>query len=538
MLTIVPVARNRLIEAMGDGLLVLDSQGRVADINQSGQQIFATTFKTAFAQPLVTLVPNLATILNTAEHAGTASAELTIGTGPTARTYDVRRQPLHNRNGRQTGCLVVLRDISQRKHDEAELRSQRELFAGLAAVAQAAAARPTLRETLRGVLNTSAALVGAAQGSIFLISVDLTIFESISTHSQEAQAIDHFRIERMLAEGLAGWAVRRREVVLADDITTDPRWLSLNGEAGSAMAVPILEHDQVLGVITLLHPERSFFHDEHARLMRAVAMQIALAVRNAQMYESQRELAERAEAASRAKSAFLATMSHELRTPLNAILGYSQLIGEELKGAGYERLRSDLDQITTAGKHLLTLVNDVIDFARLEAGQVRPNLEPVDLDTLVAHVIADARALALQNGNTISLECAELGLVMTDLVKLRQILMHLLMNACKFTTGGAVTLRLRRQEDKRLPHATSILIEVIDTGVGITAEQIDQLFIPFTQGDMGRTRRHGGMGLGLALCQQLCHLLGGTIGVTSTPGQGSTFTVILPDEPVEGATYM
>ncbi|MBX0330576.1 GAF domain-containing protein [Oscillochloris sp. ZM17-4] len=535
LLTIVPVARNRLIEEMGDGVLVLDDAGRVADINPVGQQIFAAAFGAAVAQPLAAVAPQLAALLAAPERADDALQELTLGAGAGARTYDVRRKALRNRRGQQTGCLIVLRDITERKRGEAELRAQKDLFAGLAAVAQAAAARPTLRETLRGVLETSAALVGTSRGSIFLLAEDLSVFESIRLQSSAAPyEVERAVITRVLVDGLAGWAVRQREVAIIDDTTRDPRWLQLEGAAGAAMAVPILDRAQVLGVITLAHQDRGFFTAEHAGLMRAVAGQIALAVRNAQMYETQRELAELADAASRTKSAFLATMSHELRTPLNAIIGYSQLLIEELGAAAHEQALRDLDQITASGQHLLTLVNDVIELSQIEAGQARLSLGPVELGTLVANVIAGARPLAAQNDNTLSVECADdLGVVITDLANLRQILQQLLANACKFTADGSVCLRVTREDGSLTPGAPAAMIRFViaDSGIGMTDEQISQIFTEFTQGDMRSTRQHGGMGIGLALCQRLSSLMGGTISVSSAPGQGSVFTLSLPVAP-------
>ena len=236
-----------------------------------------------------------------------------------------------------------------------------------------------------------------------------------------------------------------------------------------------------------------------------------------------------AEQANQAKSMFLANMSHELRTPLNAIIGYSEMLQEEAEDVGVAAFIPDLQKIHGAGHHLLTLINDILDLSKIEAGKMDLYLETFAVAELLNAVSATLRPSMEHNGNTLHLQvAAEVGVMQTDLTKVRQILLNLLSNAAKFTQGGVVTLTVTRAAGAG---GDWLHFEVRDTGIGMTAEQVGKLFQPFTQADSSTTRQYGGTGLGLALSQRLCALLGGTISVTSTPALGSTFTVHLPVEP-------
>ncbi|NTU77905.1 MAG: hypothetical protein HGA45_00640 [Chloroflexales bacterium] len=251
--------------------------------------------------------------------------------------------------------------------------------------------------------------------------------------------------------------------------------------------------------------------------------------------EVQRRLAEQAEAGSRAKSAFIANMSHELRTPLSAIIGYSDLVAGELVGAGHADLADDIGQVSTAGWHLLSLVDQVLSLTQIESGQLRLNVEPVSVAALLARALADAQPMAAQGQNGLVREWDDdLGVIETDPARLKEILHHLLSNACKFTHGGQVVLAARREPagppagGQAADHDERLILQVRDTGIGIAPEQIGQIFDQFTQADSSSSRRYGGMGLGLSLARGMCELIGGAISVESSPGQGATFTVQLP----------
>ncbi|MEG3842297.1 response regulator [Microcoleus sp. herbarium14] len=251
---------------------------------------------------------------------------------------------------------------------------------------------------------------------------------------------------------------------------------------------------------------------------------------------------EAAESANRAKSTFLANMSHELRTPLNAIIGYSEMLKEEAEELGSCESVPDLEKIRTAGKHLLSMIDDILDISKIEAGRMDLYLETFDINALIESAVATALPLVEKNGNTLEVYCPEnLNTMHADMTKVRQVLLNLLSNAAKFTKNGKIAigverikneqLRMKNQEESAeilISNSEFLSFRVADTGIGMTQEQLQRVFQPFTQADASTTKKYGGTGLGLAISQRFCQMMGGSIEASSSLGSGTTFTVLLP----------
>jgi len=315
------------------------------------------------------------------------------------------------------------------------------------------------------------------------------------------------------------------------------------------LAVPLLLKERSLGVMAIEGRLGQVLGESDTALMETLANQMAIAIANAMSFQKIEQLNVGLEAkvrertgelqqqqtrleevnqelvkATRHKSEFLANMSHELRTPLNAVIGYSELLQDEMEEQGHAEYIPDMRKIQSAGKHLLALINDVLDLSKIEAGKMDVNIEEAELEEIVNDVCVTIRPFIESYGNRFSVSTGS-GRIRTDITKLRQVLFNLLSNAAKFTENGSVSLDVSRERNGGTDHWR---FRISDTGIGIPADKMDQLFEEFSQLDAEVARKHGGTGLGLAISQRFCHMLGGEITVVSNPGRGSTFTVSLP----------
>src|SRR6516225_9750774 len=331
----------------------------------------------------------------------------------------------------------------------------------------------------------------------------------------------------VLSSNLIAVAVRERRVVHIPDVLVSGGYTDLQRASGyrSILVVPMMREDVAIGAIAVMQLEPRLFPETQVELLKTFASQAVIAIDNVRLFDEIQDKNRQLQQASEYKSQFVASMSHELRTPLNAIIGLTDMMVSHAPRFGTEKAQEPLQRVHRAGTHLLGLINQVLDLSKIEAGKLELNPQLVQLAPLIEEVVGTARQLAEQYKNRLVVDAQEnLGAFTVDPMRLRQILLNLLSNACKFTKEGEVRLRARRVANGR----DWIELAVADTGIGMTAEQKAKLFEEFTQADVSTAQRFGGTGLGLAITRKLARMMGGDVIVTSEPGKGSVFTVRLP----------
>ena len=390
------------------------------------------------------------------------------------------------------------------------------------------------------VINFIARYLALPVAAIYIRRHDERLEWQAGYASPEGQQVASISI----GEGPAGQAARDLRPLEVAEFDADFSLPTGLGEIRPARLLyyPLVLNEQCLGVLELglLKPLEAVQQEWLAQAADSVAVSVQLVLDMVRREKVEHELAEArdiAEAANQAKSGFLANMSHELRTPMNAILGYSEMLMEEAEDEGQEHYVSDLKKIHQAGNHLLTLINDVLDLSKIEAGRMDTFAEDVEVDSLIDQVVATAQPLMGRNGNQLVIERGEqLGTARQDVTKLRQSLLNLLSNAAKFTHEGTVTLSVQRSSTA---DGDWLSFAVRDTGIGIAADKIEHVFEEFSQADSSTTRNYGGTGLGLPISRRFCRMIGGDLSVSSRAGEGSTFTIrvpaVLPDAQVEAA---
>ncbi|MBV9099425.1 MAG: response regulator [Candidatus Dormibacteraeota bacterium] len=394
-----------------------------------------------------------------------------------------------------------------------------------------------LKETIDFMLKAASDLVECDAATVFLLEEDGTALSAIATFPFTESLGQVARFE--LGEGIVGWAAQRRKVVSVADATKDRRFKSLDLAYAprSCLVMPLESPQRLVGAMMLTRREVQPFTTIEQALMQIIASQAAISIDNARLYAAQqRQLAEIASQKreveianaqiaeiSRLKSEFLANMSHELRTPLNAILGFSEILKDNLVDLTAEQRQECLENIHTSGKHLLELVNDVLDLSKIEAGRMELSYDRFGVLSAVKEVHNVIRSLSERRDIDLSIKVVPEDLsVRADKSKFKQVLYNLLSNAIKFTAqGGKVWVSGHAERD-------DLVVTVGDTGVGIPAEHHARIFDEFYQLDTATTRQVEGTGLGLSLTRRLVELHGGGIGLKSEPGKGSEFTFNLP----------
>jgi len=410
-----------------------------------------------------------------------------------------------------------------------ELAQSVEELQALGEVSQAVNSTLDLQTVLSTIVAKAVQLSGTDGGAIYVFDESEQLFRLRATYGFSEDLIAAVQDQQIGASDAIWQATQDREPQEIADIRDEPpsplREIAMRAGYRARLIVPLVSADKVVGALVIRRKRPGSFPKGIIHLLQTFAAQSVLAIQNAHLFREIEDKSRQLQQASEHKSQFVASMSHELRTPLNAIIGLTDMLVKNAARFGTEKAQEPLQRVNRAGTHLLGLINQVLDLSKIEAGKLELNPQTVQLAPLINDVISTAGQLAEQNKNSLVVDAQEnLGALTVDPMRLRQILLNLLSNACKFTKAGEVKLAGRKVSNG----SNFVEFAVSDTGIGMTVEQQAKLFEEFTQADATTAQRFGGTGLGLAITRKLARMMGGDVTVTSEPGKGSVFTVRLP----------
>ncbi len=529
-------AIRAIVETAVDGIITIDFTGTIQSANPAAERMFGYPQGEIIGCNVKMLMPTP----YAEEHDGYLRAYLQsgiakvigIGREVLGRRFDGTTFPIdlsvsEVKAGSDRRFTGIVRDVTARKKAEATLEEQAALAAFAADIGRGLVREEGLRNTLQRCAEAMVTHLDAAFARIWTLNENEQVLElqasaGLYTHIDGP----HGRVP--VGKFKIGLIAQERAPRLTNDVLSDPRvgdheWAKREGMVAFA-GHPLIVQDRVVGVMAMFarHP----LSDSTLSALASVADSIAVGVERVRSEERLQEAMLFAEQANLAKSQFLANMSHELRTPMNAIIGYSEMLAEEFEDLGQKQYLPDLQKIRGAGKHLLGLINDILDLSKIEAGKMEVFGEDFEVIPFLTEVVTTVQPLMEQKGNTLVVEAdSDLGKAWSDQTKIRQVLFNLLSNAAKFTERGQITLKATR-----IDHEGQDFLElaVTDSGIGMTPVQLSQIFEAFTQAEASTTRRFGGTGLGLTITKRFCEMLGGQLTVTSEPGVGSCFTAQIP----------
>ncbi len=527
-----------VLETVGEAVIATDVKGRIVYWNREAERLYGWQRDEVLGRSVleVTVPP---------EDAVGREIVARLGRGePWRGQYEVKRRdgsrfparvtlrPFRGESGEVLGIIGISADVTELVHAEDARRDEARLVDTVQEVGRSLASELDLRKVVQEVTDAGTSLTGAQMGALFYNVRDdsgqaFTLY-TISGASRAAFAdLPMPRMTPLFSPVFYGDGIVR-----SDDVLADPRYGRGDRFQGlpqghppvrSFLAVPVISRTgEVLGGLFFGHERPGAFRERDERIALGIASWAAVAMDNATLYEAEQRARAAAEAASHAKSDFLAVVSHELRTPLNAMIGYTELLLSGIPETIPDRARAKIERIGLSARHLRQLIEEILTFSRLEAGE--ESVEPATTDPAASarEVEALMEPLALAKGLDLALRVPEQpSLIETDPRKLRQVLLNLVSNAIKFTDVGSVAIELRQVGDETV-------FSIRDTGRGIDPENLERIFDAFWQVQGGATRTHGGTGLGLSVTRRLARLLGGEVAVKSRPGKGSTFTVRLP----------
>jgi len=535
--------KTAILETALDCIIAIDHDSHVTEWNPAAEKTFGWTREEALGQHLPELI--IPPALREAHYNG-LKHYLATGEGPVlGQRIEV---PALRKDGHEITIELAitriegeglplfsayLRDISERKKSEADLAAHARLSSLAADVGLALNQSDSLDDILQSCSEAIVHHLDAAFARIWTLNeieavLELQASAGMYTHLDGPHGVvpvGQFKIGLIAQERLPHLTNK----VVGDERVADQEWARREGMVSFA-GYPLMVEGRMLGVMAMF--ARHALSNDVLRSLATVADAVALGIKRKKAEADLEKAREVAEEASRAKSLFLANMSHELRTPLNAILGYSEMLGEEAAELELEDFVPDLERINSAGKHLLALINDILDLSKIEAGKMELFVESFDVGAMIEDVASTLQRTIEGNGNTLRIEYSNLGEMQADATKVRQCLLNLLANAAKFTKNGQITLEAHRERMESLDEKTVgrewMVFQVTDSGIGMSAEQVVKLFQSFAQADASTTRKFGGTGLGLALTRRFTQMMGGDVSVQSESEKGSTFTIKIP----------
>jgi signal transduction histidine kinase len=452
--------------------------------------------------------------------------------GSLAKDLDVMRDSIKQLFGELSDSKDKLEEYSRTLEQQVEERTQElarsvEELQALGEVSQAVSSTLDLQKVLATIVAHAVELSGTESGAIYEFDEIAEEFQLRATHRMSEELIQAIREAGInLSETAVGWAGKKREAVQVPDILQEPTYPTgeiMKREGFRALlAVPLLREDRLIGGLVVRRRAPGEFQKETVDLLQTFATQSALAIQNARLFREIESKGRELEIASKHKSDFLANMSHELRTPLNAILGYTELILDKIYGDVPQTIQEVLERVEKNGRHLLGLINDVLDLSKIEAGQLALSLDDYSMKEVVHTVVTSVESLAAEKNLELKVSVSpEVAHGKGDQQRISQVFLNLVGNAIKFTEAGEVRIEATASND-------TFVLSVSDTGPGLSEADQQRVFEEFHQVDGSSTRKKGGTGLGLSIAKRIVEMHGGRIWVESTVGKGSTFWFTLP----------
>jgi signal transduction histidine kinase/CheY-like chemotaxis protein len=428
-------------------------------------------------------------------------------------------------------AIENVRLLNELRHRTDQLGSSVGELRALGEVIQAVNSTLDLETVLSTIVAKAVQLSGTDAGTIYVLDDARREFHLRANCGMDQDLIDALTIRHIgLDDPNVARDIAQRDPTQVADLRKEPptalNEITLRAGYRARLTAPLFRGEDIVGLLVVRRKMPAAFAQNTVELIKTFAAQSVLAIQNARLFSEIEEKSRQLESASQHKSQFLANMSHELRTPLNAIIGVTEMLQEDARDLKREDEIEPLNRVLNGGRHLLGLINDILDLSKIEAGKMEVHIEEFGIVPLIDDAVKTIETLAAKNSNRLVVDCEpEIGVMLADQTRVRQALLNLLSNANKFTEGGTVTIRAQRQQQAGRDWIT---MAVSDTGIGMTPQQMGKLFQQFSQADSSTTRKYGGTGLGLAISRRFCQMMDGDITVESELGRGSTFTIRLP----------